>query len=423
MPNNNKMHKIVFATFGSYGDVLPYLAVGQELKKLGYNVKIATSEYYRTAVEQEGLEFSPIRPNINYDNREIFRRVMDATYGTEFVVREIIIPNLKESYHDLEHAMAGADLLTSHVLTYYAPIFAEKNKIKWISTALSPMVFCSAYDPPIFAPIPWLSGLRCLGPQFNGWMLRQLKKISTSWGDPIRSFRSELGLQPGNDPLWEGQHSPHKVLALFSSVFAKAQPDWPEQTKICGFPIKNSKVNENDQKINEFIAAGTPPIVFTLGSSAVMVADQFYESAINAVSKLDQRAILVAGQDTDRLQAMGNTSNILAVPWANFDHIFKGASAIVHPGGIGTAAQALKSGKPQIVIPFAHDQFDNAYRVRKLNLGITVKRGRKIENKLAAALKQILTSPSYTKNAEQIAISLEGEDGVKTACNEIECML
>ena len=165
---------------------------------------------------------------------------MDPRHGAEVVVREILVPYLRDSYRDLEAACDGADLLVSHVLTYAAPILGEKTGIPWVSTVLSPMVFASAYDPPALAPIPWLARLRPLGPVFVRSLWRLLKRIAWSWSEPIRAFRQELGLEAGQDPLWEGQFSPHGTLVLFSRVLAQAQPDWPEPTTICGFPFHDA---------------------------------------------------------------------------------------------------------------------------------------------------------------------------------------
>ena len=151
------MSRIVLTTFGSYGDLFPYLAIGQRLRERGHQAVIAAPQTYRSAVEEARLECVPIRPDVDYTDIDTFRRVMDPKRGAEVVVREILVPHLRESFHDLETACASADLLVSHVLTYAAPILGEKAGIPWISTVLSPMVFCSACEPPALAPMPWLS--------------------------------------------------------------------------------------------------------------------------------------------------------------------------------------------------------------------------------------------------------------------------
>lgn len=419
------MATIVFATFGSYGDVLPYIAIGQELKSRGNAVWIATSEFYRTVIEKAGLGFAQMRPDVDYQDREKFQRAMDARRGTEYVVRELVMPHLKESYRDLERAVSesNADLVCSHALTYAVPILAEKQNLRWISSVLSPMMFCSAYEPPALAPIPWLASFRTCGANFNGWVLRQLMKISRGWSEPIRAFRAELGLPPGQDPFWAGQHSPYRVLALFSSLFAQAQPDWPSQTRICGFPLNRPETSPSDVSLKSFVSAGSAPFVFTLGSSAAMVAEGFFELAIKATRRANGRAVLVTGPESDQLSAEVDPARFLVLPWASLDQLFPAAAAIIHSGGVGMIALALRFGKPQIIVPSAHDQFDNAYRVARLGVGITLKRRRLREQTLVETLNQCSPGSSYEEKARSLGSKIQMEEGARKASDEIEDVL
>ena len=134
-------NRIVLSTYGSLGDLHPYMAIALELQQRGHHPVIATHELYRSKVEAEGLEFYSIRPDIASGNaeqaQEIIKRAMHPTDGTQYVIRELILPYLKDSYEDLMQAVSGADLLITHPITYAGPIVAEKTGIRWASSYVS----------------------------------------------------------------------------------------------------------------------------------------------------------------------------------------------------------------------------------------------------------------------------------------------
>lgn len=419
------MSKIVIATLGSYGDINPYIPIALELKARGRRAVIATSEHYRSAVESEGLEFYPVRPDIKIGDVEIYRDIMDSRRGSERVIKQHVMPFIRESYEDFEKACADADLILSHVITYYAPILAEKKNIRWLSTVLAPMVFFSAYDPPVLAPIPQLSALRSLGPKLNGPVLKLLKLVSRNWSRPARDLRAALGIPSEKDPLFEGQHSPYGVLALFSKCFAEAQPDWPDKTLICGFPFHDHDIGGKapDPRLAEFLKRGDPPIAFTLGSSAVHIPGDFYGIAAQASRALGRRAVLVAGSEAENLNAAHKSDSLLAVPTAPYHWLFAQCCAIVHQGGVGTTAQALRSGKPELVVPFAHDQFDNADRVQRLGAGRVLHLSHLSEKSLEALLREILDQPGCAAAAQAAAATVRSERAASAACDIIDSVL
>jgi len=273
---------VLLCSLGSHGDVHPYLALGRELLHRGHAVTFATSSHYRGLIERHGIAFAPIRPEAPLDDPVVMGRIMDARRGPETVIKEHVMPALRDTYQDLLGPAAQADLLVSHVLTYAVPILAEQLCKPWASTVLSPMVFFSAHDVPVLAPLPMLAKLRALGPGFNSWFIRQLKKVSRSWSRPVAELRRELGLPTGRDPLWEGQHSPHLVLAMFSPRFGPPQPDWPANVQVTGFPFLDAPDEPLDAGLEPLVSGGECPIVFTLGSFAVRVVGEFYSVAAQA---------------------------------------------------------------------------------------------------------------------------------------------
>jgi UDP:flavonoid glycosyltransferase YjiC (YdhE family) len=414
--------RIVLTSFGSYGDVYPYLAIGRRLVQRGHQAVIAAPAMYRRAAEDAGLEFAAIRPDVDFDDPELFAKAMDTKHGTEFVARELVMPHLDESLEDLRAATEGADLITSHVLTYAAPMLGELSGRPWVSTVLSPMVFCSAHDPPALPPIPWFAKTRALGPGVVGLIWRLMRKLSWSWSAPVRERRRALGLNADADPFWEGQHSPHGVLALFSEVLAAPQPDWPDATTVCGFPFHDEDFGGGDdaQALDAFLAAGDAPLVFSLGSSAVQAAGDFHDQAARAGRELGRRAVLVTGGAEAPADA---GDDVLAIRSASVASLFPKAALVVHAGGVGSTGQALRAGRPQLVVPFAHDQFDNAVRVERLGVGAVLKRSRLTVPRLTQLLRRTLSDEAMVVTATTLATRVAAEDGASVACDALEALL
>lgn len=419
-------NRIVLSTYGSLGDLHPYMAIALELQQRGHQPVIATHEIYRSKVEVENLEFYPIRPDLfngDFEQvQEIMRRAMHPSEGTQYVVRELVLPYLKDSYEDLTQAVSNANLLVTHPLTFAGSLVVEKTGIDWVSSVLAPITFLSAYDPPVLPTQFGQISLKLLGPLINGFLLDLAKRSVRSWTEPVDQLRAELGLPPGKNPLFEGQHSPNLVLALFSQVFAQPQLDWPKETCVTGFPFYDRQdKTELTLELSQFLNAGSPPIVFTLGSSAVMDAGNFYIESASAAKNLGHRAVLLIGKD-QRKKLPENLlfEDIAAFDYAPYSKIFSRSLAIVHQGGIGTTAQALRSGRPMLIMPYSHDQPDNAARAERLGVARTIKRTNYNAVTAAAELKQLLNNPRYSERATNVGRQIQSENGVKTACDAIE---
>src|SRR5215470_12486165 len=178
------MPKVVLATFGSYGDINPYIAIGIALSRQNVDVVIAAPAVYRVAVERHGLQFAPLRPEINEGDVELIEKVLAPWKGAEYLVRKLLMPAVEDMYEDLNHACKGADLLISHVLVYSGRVVAEHRKIPWMMAILQPMSFFSAYEMPIMPPLNFARHLRILGPRFCTLLIKLLFKTNASWGDP-----------------------------------------------------------------------------------------------------------------------------------------------------------------------------------------------------------------------------------------------
>jgi len=425
-PHFTMKKRIVLTTFGSLGDLHPYIAIALGLQARGHDAVIATSNSYRQKVEALGIGFRSVRPDhadVEADP-DLMRRMMDRRKGSEYVIREFAMPAIRESYEDTLKAAEGADLLVSHILTFTTRLVAEKKAIPWASTYLQPFALFSVYDPPVLPPAVFLSKLRFLGPAFHRLLFWCAKRSVRSWSEPWHRLRAEVGLLPTSEsPLFEGQHSPSLVLALFSKLLADKQPDWPRQAVITGFPFhdKDGEAGMPSELIR-FLEAGPPPFVFTLGSSAVLDAGTFYEHSATAARLLGQRAVLLVGKDP-RNRPASLPDDIVAFDYAPYSELFPRAAAIVHQGGMGTTAQAMRSGRPMLVMPYAHDQPDNADRVTRLGIARTIPRHRYTPARATADLRQLLDNPAYSQRASEVGAELRQEDGVRAACDAMDLLL
>jgi MGT family glycosyltransferase len=401
------------------------MAVALELKARGHRAVIATTDYYREKVEAAGIEFHAVRPDLPplVDVPELVAKIMDVKTGGEFLIKELLMPHVRDSYEDLSLATRRADLLLTHVATFAGPIVAQVSGIPWISSVLAPLSFFSADDPIVPPPAPGITRLLRLHPsiarKFNGYM----KRATASWIENVYQLRSELGLPRGEHPLFEGQHSPTMVLAMFSKALGQTQPDWPRQTTITGFPFYDRKDETGmSPALERFLDDGEPPIVFTLGSSAIYVAKDFYQQSIAAARQLKRRAVLLIG-DPVNLPAEPLPASIIAFEYAPFGQILPRAAAIVHQGGVGTSGQAMRAGVPELVVPFNHDQPDNAMRIARLGIGRSLARRKYKARKVAAELDELLSKAGYARKAAEVGRIVSAEDGARAAADAIETVL
>ncbi len=407
--------RVLLTTFGSLGDVHPYMAIGAELLRRGHRVTLATSSAYRAKVESEGLEFHPLRPEISLDDRAMLASVMDAKRGSERVVR-FVASTVRQTYEDSLEAVKRADLVITHPISTGALIAADKLGVPYVSSVLAPLSLFSAYDPPVPAPSPWLVKLKVLGPGAFRPLIALARFRTAAWVRPIYELRKDVGLPPGGHPLFEGQHSPRLVLALFSRCLAEPQPDWPPHTLVTGFPFFDRHHEHTGMPLDleRFLSSGPAPLVFSLGSSAVVAAGDFYTESLKASQDLNMRAVFLTGR-----YSQGLPPDVMAAPYAPHSELFPRAAAIIHHGGVGTTGQAMRSGRPMLIVPFSHDQFDNGARVKRLGMGEVLYRSRYQARSAAPLLQQLVKDPRYAESGTRVASVVQSEDGVNTAVDAI----
>jgi UDP:flavonoid glycosyltransferase YjiC (YdhE family) len=425
--------RIVIASFGSLGDLHPFLALAVELRARGHAVTIATAPHYAERIAALGFAVAPFGLDVSPEDPALIRRLFHTARGPEYLFRTLFLPHLPEMYRSLARICEGADLLVAGEVVFAAPMLAEKTGIKWASVLLSPISFLSSSDPSVLPPLARFGSLQLL-PRFAQSALMGLARMTfRRWSKPMHAHRKFLGLPYKADALFGGKLEADRVLAMFSARFAKPQPDWPSSTVQTGFayfdqtapqqaattPAAPASVRTVD-RLRQFLQEGEMPIVFTLGSAAVHAAGDFFHVSARAVARLHLRAVLITGRaDLRGLE----TDRILTVPYADYQSLFPYASAVVHQGGIGTTAEALRAGVPSLIVPFNFDQPDNAARAQRLGVALTLPRRKYNQRHAYYAIHRLLRDVGLRERATALGEAIRAEDGTKSAVNALEELL
>jgi UDP:flavonoid glycosyltransferase YjiC (YdhE family) len=323
---------------------------------------------------------------------------------------------VRASYDQSLLAVRDADIAVTHPIAFGAILAIEKLRRPWISSVLAPISYLSASDPPLPSHAAWILKARLFGPGAMRAVWNFSERVTRTWIPEVFALRKELGLPAGTNPVFA--HSPQLSLGLFSKWLAQRPPDWPPQAAVTGFPFYDCG-EDVPTELDRFLAAGPPPVVFTLGSSAVRIAGDFFKESLAAVQRLGLRAVLLAGRDPQALPSRLPES-VRVIPYAPHVAIMPRGVLTVHQGGIGTTAQALRAGKPELIVPFGHDQFDNANRVQLLGAGESLARERYTAANIERVLERLLQQPSYTDAAARLGEQVRSERGSESAADAIE---
>ena len=416
--------KVVLATVGSLGDLHPFIALAAALRDRGLNVHLACAAEYQAKVEAAGLAFHPLRPgfddiqrDLGLDRAELTRRVVA---DSEFLFRRLVLPYVKTAYEDMMRITADADLILSSSLAFGARLAGEKRGIPWIAVVLQPMMFLSSYDPPVILEARRLSALlRALGPTPSRYALWILKKAVNRVFRPLHALRAELGLQrSAQNPLFEGQFSRAGAIGLYSRLLGEVRPDYPQPASIVGFTAFDSEDGRSgarDPALEEFLNAGAAPLVFTLGSLLINDPGNFYQQGLLAARILGKRSVLLVGEQALDETASLAAADVFVCAYAPHSTLFARAAAIIHHGGIGTLAQALRSGRPQLIVPHFADQLDNAARAQRLGVARVLPPRRYRGATASRELRRLLGDGGLLARARRTGESVSAEDGAAQA--------
>jgi UDP:flavonoid glycosyltransferase YjiC (YdhE family) len=420
------MRYVISAGLGAAGEVLPFIAVGAQLRQRGHHVTFVGNPYYLDRAAKEGLLVSAVGTIDDY-----YKFASDtALFGAQQksavqVVEDYYYPFMNETYRALTDAagtgpavIIGNDVVPSAV--------AEKHGLPRVQLVLAPSRFASRYDPPHPTRVlpTWARWFAGSGKRLSLlWRLRNLRRGQLRWpratlnlpgNHPINVFRASVGLPDVN----ESYAHAGLILALWPEWFGAPQADWPENAVATGFPM-HLRSSSDRAGLAEPICdnEASRPIVATTGSVA-NAQENFFAAVVAAARMLGRPSILVTPHQ-DQLPP-NLPPDVTYLDYAPFDRLFDRAALVVHHGGIGTTAYALAAGVPQLVVPMRGEQFDIANRAARLGVARMLSVGEMRPENLAQKMRVMLRSQRVTGACTHWRSRLESHDGLRRAADLIE---
>lgn len=414
------MH-FILATIGSAGDLFPFLWIGRALRERGNRVDFLGPQQHAQYVEAAGLTFHGLPADMSVlDHPDLWH----ATRGLA-VVWEATRPAMAQLPRVVE-ALARKQPNERRVLLVHPLALPEADLcrhacpgLKIAAAWLAPSNLPTVHDPLLLGPWPvptWVPhGAR-------RWLWRAL---AARFLDPValpslNTARAARGLPQVDSMVDTIPSIPDLSLALFPDWFAAPPPDWPRPLYQAGFPLYDPDPNAAPSaRLRAFLDGGAPPVVFTPGTGNRQ-ARGYFAAAQQAVTQLGLRAVFL----TPHVEQLPATlaPNICWQEYVPLKALLPHVAALVHHGGIGTTAEALRAGTPQLVVPLAHDQFDNAARVVAMGAGASLHAARVTPARMAHALQKVVGNPQVAAQSAALAARFAGQGGVDGVCARLETL-
>jgi rhamnosyltransferase subunit B len=410
--------RCLLTSWGSHGDLHPFLALGRGLLARGHEVSLVGHPDWATETGAAGLRFvsthEPPREGFLRRNPEVMSKKWGGLPALHALVARGMAPGFDLILAALLDELPRHDLLVAHHFVFPAPVAAELTGKPLITVSLAPGVEPSAYSRP--------------GPNFGragrGPLARAVNRLIWTGGkmttrlivDPlVNRLRRRHGLPPVRGVIFEARSS-LLHLHLYSEHFAPRPPDWHVEKNPTGFCFYDPPA-ALPPEAEAFLAAGEAPILFTLGSAAVKTPGDFYKNAVEALNSLGCRGLLLIGPEENRPPNL--TERILALPYAPYSLLMPRVRGVVHQCGIGTLSHALRAGLPSVACPFAFDQPNNARRLEALGVAEILLPHRRTARDMEDALRRLLAGDASAR-AQHLGALIRAEDGVNRACASLE---
>ncbi len=394
------MSHVLLLPYGTAGSIYPFVWLGRLLRQRGHRVTLVTAQTYAETAHSAGLEFAPVE---NDELERMLRNPMMWQGDAGSVVSYRHAGRSTDGYvKAVEKLIANGgqpDLMLAPMICFGARLLREKLGIPLVTVHLYPMMFVSAYELPLALP-----GFRLLQ-VLPLW----IRKAVLAFPNPLDFFalpavRACCAAHEVRKPwsLWRHWwHSPDGVVALFPEWYTKPQPDWPQNLLQWDFPLEDMAAEcPLEAELEAFLAAGEKPVLFTPGTGNFHAA-RFFETAAALVGRLGCRAVFLTRKPE---QVPANLpGSIFVTRYAPFSQLLPRSRAFVHHGGIGTVAQCIAAGIPQLVVAMALDQPDNAERVKRLGVGLGTRMGRFSVRQALPLLQRCIEDADIAGNAEKLA--------------------
>jgi UDP:flavonoid glycosyltransferase YjiC (YdhE family) len=405
------------------GDVNPFIALGQALRARGHRATVLVNPLYQAQVFAAGLGFAPLGTAAESNRLRNAAFMRRPRTGLRHLWRQGVMPGVPLLLEALETLIRSdpPDIVIYHPASVGVPWVCQRHRIPHSVLTLAPQAWTMyntgrvhAEASPCESPRErWHRGLlRLARPLCRGLVDRGLNRI-----------RAQYGFPPARDIYVRQYLDSDLNLGLWSPLFRGSLSHDPRNGRICGFPWfdRGHGVEQADDDIRRFLDDGEPPVVFTMGTTVITAAGHFYEWAAEACQRLGRRGLLLTG--SVRNMPKRTPVGVRAFEYAPFSTVLPRGCATVHHGGIGTTGQALRAGKPSVIIPVAWDQFDNANWARRLKVSVTLERARVSPKTLAVALGRVLERPAVVARAARLGCRIAREDGAVTAVEAIEALV
>jgi UDP:flavonoid glycosyltransferase YjiC (YdhE family) len=413
------MHAIL-TPVGSAGDVNPFVMIGRELRRRGHRVTLLSPDVFASSVERAGVEFVSTGTADEFDRVTKNPDLWDSRRGAAVVFGELL-RHMRHAYALLEQLYEpGETMLVGHSLSLFTRVFEEAHQVAAATIHLSPTVLRSDFEQPVLPSGHDISAWPRSIKRLLWWALDRFA-IDRLLAPELNAWRAELGLAPISRLFKSWVHSPQRVLALFPPWFAQPQPDWPTQLRLAGFVLSDDTcgppMGRDADRLTRFLSEGAPPVVFAPGS-ANRHATRFFQTAIEATGAVGRRALLVSPYHEHLPSSL--PAHVGHTPYASFSTLFPQAAAVVHHGGIGTSAQALAAGAPQLVMPMGFDQPDNAARLVRLDVARVVYPKAFTPPTVAASLAQVLSSDAIASACALNRARIVSDEALVRSCDVLE---
>jgi rhamnosyltransferase subunit B len=408
------MKKIIIYAMGTGGDVDPMVALGIELQRRGFAVTFLSNDYFQPRIAAAGFEFVSVGTVEQY-HKGNSPEAWESRNHTDNV-QYYHAPAFEPAFEYVKNFSDKNTLILALGAENGAGIAAEKFGIPFVKFIMSPNIIFSAYSPP--APMSWAIP-KSLPRVIVRFLLRRNRKTrfkvfcKAPHIAEYRATRERLQC-----PLkFQLESNAILQIGFFPEWFGMRAKDWPENIKLVGFPLQNRASASTRSELDAFIEKYGAPIIFTSGTGVKDVAELFQEGR-KICEQLQVPGLFVGGNSgIEFLQG----SNLCAhMEYIDFEYALPKSLAIVHHGGIGTTAQAIKAGIPQLIRPIKYDQPDNAERVYKLGLGTYVMpEGFKAEQ-VAPMIGNMLKKAKSSKALSRYAADVNNSGAIVAASDLIE---
>lgn len=422
--------KILIITFGSRGDVEPYVALGKGLKAAGHMVTICTASRFESFITDHNLAYGYMTDKfLGIIDTDMGRDVIEHSAGLLGIIRSIfklikyLRPLAKEMIIDSWEVAktANPDLIIFHPKVLGAVSIAEKLGVPVVMANLQPMIV-PTNDFPMAGMPTWN-----IGGWYNKATYRLIKLGLKMYDGMVNDFRqSTLNLCPfprSSGMLFAADGNPIPVLHGYSPQIVPRPPDWPEHATVNGYWFLDHLDDwQPPSQLKTFLDTGDAPVYIGFGSMAGRNPQRLADIAIEALSKAKLRGILATGWGG--LEACHLPGNILKIDNAPHEWLFPRMSVIVHHGGAGTTGAALRAGKPMVICPFIADQPFWGECIHALGVGPKpIPHKRLSVSKLTSALLEMSHNATIRRRAKILGQLIQDESGIKDTVGVIEDIL